>query len=450
MEIQEHVRALQERRARIYHEYQAHIDDCVKAHPSEPMNAEEREKLERMDEDLNALDAELRTFVDVETRAQEAATLREAENRVFGEQPAETRRQSQADEFRSWANGGPGNAIETDGGRQKSVFALRAADIQLAMNEADMVRQGAGADELRNLLWDTGSMASAVPTDMARSLWQIMQAQVSMFRAPTTRFSTAGGGNMDFPKEATAGAGTQVIAQGTAIGGTDPTFDKITLGAFKYGQLVGVASEVIQDSVFPVVPYITGRVGTNVARLIDADLVVGTGSGEPLGIMASGGTGSGGTTSTGGSLISPTYETIVNLVYSVNDGYRSSGNAGFLMNDSTAGSLRKLRDGNGGTLGAPLWQDSLVSGITTYTQPSRLLGYPVYIDTNVASQASNAKVVGFGDFSAYYIRTVGDFVFDRSDDYGFNTDLVYFRGKWRVDGDLIDNTAWNIQKASVS
>jgi HK97 family phage major capsid protein len=58
--------------------------------------------------------------------------------------------------------------------------------------------------------------------------------------------------------------------------------------------------------------------------------------------------------------------------------------------------------------------------------------------------------LSFGDFSAYYIRSVGNPIIERSDDFAFNTDLVTFRGKWRVDGDLLDLTAFNTQKMSVS
>jgi len=41
-------------------------------------------------------------------------------------------------------------------------------------------------------------------------------------------------------------------------------------------------------------------------------------------------------------------------------------------------------------------------------------------------------------------------LFERSDDYAFNTDLVTYRCKVRADGDLIDNGAWNILKQSVT
>ena len=100
---------------------------------------------------------------------------------------------------------------------------------------------------------------------------------------------------------------------------------------------------------------------------------------------------------------------------------------------STAGTVRKLRDGGGGTVGAFLWEPSLTNGLKTGT-PDGFLGSPVYTDTNCAAAGSNAILATYGDFSEYVIRTVGNPVIDRSDERYFDTDEVGFRGRWRVGG----------------
>jgi HK97 family phage major capsid protein len=253
---------------------------------------------------------------------------------------------------------------------------------------------------------------------------------------------------MYFPKIAAHGIGTQVIAQGTAIGGTDPTFARMQLDSFKYGQLVQVASETISDTGFNVLDFVAGNVARAVAQVADADLIVGTGSGEPQGMMTALTVGNAGTVATGGTLITPTFENLVDLKYSVNDQYRQSAACAWLMRDATAGIIRKIRDGAGGTIGQPLWQVSPYMGLNQGA-PDTILGDPVYIDPNVASCASNARIVTYGDWNAYYTRLVGSFVFERSDDYAFNVDEVTFRGKQRLDGDFIDLTAVNLLKQSV-
>ena len=134
---------------------------------------------------------------------------------------------------------------------------------------------------------------------------------------------------------------------------------------------------------------------------------------------------------TGGSLIAPTVEKYIDLQYSINDAYRR--NAAWLMKDSTAGTIRKLRDGAGGTVGAFLWEPSLTAGLQNGT-PDRFLGSPVYVDTNCAAAGSNAILATYGDFSQYTIRTVGNPMIERDDSVYFATDEAAFRGKWRVGG----------------
>jgi HK97 family phage major capsid protein len=155
-----------------------------------------------------------------------------------------------------------------------------------------------------------------------------------------------------------------------------------------------------------------------------------------------------GTIATGGTLITPTVEKLIDLQYSVNDEYRESPACAWLMKDSTAGTLRTLRDGAGGTVGAFIWEPSLTSGIINGT-PDRLLGRPVFVDSNVAAQGSNAKIIAFGDFSAVYIRTVGNAIVERDSSPGFATDETWFRAKTRVDSEVADLTALNVMKQSV-
>jgi HK97 family phage major capsid protein len=427
-DVFEHTRALREERMGLLKEAQSIFDAAVEA--KRGLTAEESAKVDAID----ARAAEIFTIVQAvdqrEQRERESATAREAFERQHGTAGAERKDRSEAEAFRAWARGEERvDGVDFDGKRN-----TWTVDVRAAMKEADLIRRGASGEELRALLWDTGSIASGVPTTLSRTLYQYLEASITALRMPTTKINTSSGEAMQFPKLAAHGIATQVIAQGTAIGGTDPTFGRMQLDAFKYGQLVQVANEVIQDSGFDIVGFIGANIGRAVGRVVDADLVAGTGSA--------------GTVATGGSLITPSYENLVDLVYSVNDAYRSGGNAAFLMRDATAGNLRKLRDGAGGTTGAVLWEPSLTGGIQS-GQPDRLLGFPVYTDPNVASLASNARIVAFGDWNEYYVRTVGNLVIERSDEYAFNVDEATFRGKWRVDGDHIDTSAINILKQSV-
>lgn len=425
MDIRAHVAALNTERARAGKALNDHWDACLAAHPGQPMTEEEKATEARIQADIDRLEDEIRRFVAQETREADSARLREEAEAIFGGRQVEQANNDANQQLANWLrNGGP-KEFEIHG----------FTEIARIKN---LMGRGASGAELRNaLLTDTGSIGSAVPTDMAIQLYEYLENSIAMFRAPTTKVDTAAGNPMDFPKLAAHAIATQVIAQGTALAGTDPTFTKMTLNAYKYGQLVQLASETVQDTSFDVTSFVARDIGRALARVIDTDLVLGTGTGEPQGIMTAGW----GTVATGGTLVKASYDTIIDLVYGIADEYVVNGSAGFLMKRGTAGELRKLRDGAGGTEGAPLWQPSLTQGLVGVGEPDRLLDHPVYTDPNVAAQGSAAKAIWFGDFASYYVRRVGNPVIERSDEYAFNTDLVSYRGKWRVDGDVIDTAA---------
>lgn len=437
MDIKAHVEALNAERLGIY----AQQDKLVEDLRGKERNEEDKATLARMDARVDAINDEVREVVDRHTRRSEAEALREANAGLFGADGDRKLAKVEQDEnthLRAWLSG-------DDHYRRAHPFEI---NIEAARKQRQLLRQGYTPQEIRAIAWDTGSVASGVPTLVASSLYETLEAFTVMFRAPTTKFPTGNGDSIKIPRTNAHGIATQVSGQGTTLAGTDPTFLNATLDAFKYAELVIVANEVLTDVVFPVAEFVGRDIGRALGRKIDEDLTVGSGSGQPNGIMTA--VVGAGTIATGGSLIDPTVEKLIDLQYSVADAYRAGGNAGWLMRDSTAGTLRKLRDNAlaGGTSGAFLWEPSLTNGLVNGV-PDRLLGFPVYTGAYVASLGSNNKIIGFGDFSAYYIRTVGNIMLDSDQSRYFDTDQTGFRGKWRIDGELVDTTAFNIIKRNV-
>jgi HK97 family phage major capsid protein len=183
--------------------------------------------------------------------------------------------------------------------------------------------------------------------------------------------------------------------------------------------------------------------------------VSGSGSGAPNGVVTASSVGA----TSGGSLIAlapgaatvatNSVDPLIQLQYSVVDEYRNRGS--FVMNESTAGSIRRIRDGGApGTVGAYVWTPSTtfdsVAGIRT---PDMLLGSPAYTDVNFGTNGSTVKAVAFGDFSAYYIRDSGSFRFEQSNERFFDTDEIGFRGVLRTDADLIDTGAIKLYSQQV-
>ncbi len=247
---------------------------------------------------------------------------------------------------------------------------------------------------------------------------------------------------MNFPRTGTHGVATQVAAQTTALAGSDPVLTSMTLGAYDYGQLLPVSNDMLQDSGVDVIGYVAEQIGRGLGIATGRDYVLGSGSGQPTGIASATAVGAGGTVATGGSLIIGNgVDAFVDLQYSVADQYRSSGCA-FLMHQLTGGLLRKARDGAGGTVGAYVWQPSPTVGVIP-GQPDRLLGDPVYFDSNVGSLASAATIAYYGAWDRFYIRDASTLSIQRSDDLYFNLNQVAFRGIIRTDSNLIDVKAIN-------
>ena len=83
---------------------------------------------------------------------------------------------------------------------------------------------------------------------------------------------------------------------------------------------------------------------------------------------------------------------LIDLVHALKPIYRNG--SAFLMNDTTFGKIRLLKDGEGNYL----WRPGLDAGA-----PETLLGKPVEIDDNVADIGANAYPVFFANFKRAYL-----------------------------------------------
>jgi HK97 family phage major capsid protein len=245
--------------------------------------------------------------------------------------------------------------------------------------------------------------------------------------ASPTVLRTTSGENLQVPKT-TAHGTAAITAENAAISASDSTFGQVTLGAYKYGRLVQVSRELVEDTAVDLLGYLARDCGRSLGNAFGAHAVTGTGSSQPSGVVTGSTVGVTGAASVVGAFSA---DNLIDLFYSVIAPYRSSPSCSWLMRDATVASVRKLKD----TTNQYLWQPSMQVG-----SPETLLGKALYTDPNVAAVALSAKSVVFGDMSSYFVRMVNGVRFERSDDYAFNTDLVTFRAILRADGALVDTT----------
>lgn len=268
---------------------------------------------------------------------------------------------------------------------------------------------------------------NTVPTSFYDRLMAHLIETSAIMQAGVTVLNTASGETIQVPKT-TAHSSAAIVTEGAAISASDPTFGQVSLGAYKYGTLIQVSRELLDDTGVDLEGYLAMQAGRALGNAFGAHAVTGTGTSQPRGVVTDATLGVTGGTGVVGAF---TADNLIDLHYSVIAPYRQSQSCYWLMRDATVGAARKLKD----STGQYLWQPSLQVGA-----PDIFNGKPVLTDPNVAATALSAKSVLFGDFSQYFVRLAGGVRFERSDDYAFNTDLVTFRALLRADGSLVDLT----------
>ncbi|MEV7874520.1 phage major capsid protein [Microbacterium sp. NPDC089188] len=325
----------------------------------------------------------------------------------------------------------------------RSAFGT-AADVAQFANEIRSVLNGdtkfldyiPDAAEVRSIMnaearaLSVGTAAAGGNTVGQTYLSQLIQPlrQFSgIFAAGAYVFVTEKGDNVTLPRLASFGAAGPA-PEATQIPGTDPTFGQITFGAKGYGQFVGISTELVQDSLIDIEALTNKLIGENISVALGQDLATGSGVSAPQGIATATTAGVTGAAGVGGV---PTWDNLIDLQESVLAPYQA--NASWVASNSAVASVRKLKEQGTGRY---LWEPNGLNGA-----PSTLLGAPVFRDPFIAGVGAGAKSLFYGDFSRYWVRTVGSVRIERSDHALFGTDQVAFRGKLRADGRLMDASA---------
>lgn len=129
---------------------------------------------------------------------------------------------------------------------------------------------------------------------------------------------------------------------------------------------------------------------------------------------------------------------LIDLIYTPKQGYRA--NSKWVMNRSTQGTIRKMKDVDGNYI----WQPGIAAG-----QPATLMGYPVVESEDMPDVASDSYSIAFGDFSRGYliVDRVGTRVL--RDPY-FSKPFVLFYTTKRVGGGIQNFEAIKLMKFGVS
>lgn len=398
--MSEVAKRLRDRRLNVWEQAKAIADTA--ATENRAFSAEEQGTWEALNEELDTLDTRIKSVLDTEKRAKDAD---EAFNSIAGKKPQ------------------AGQMPEAQGEQELRAF-LRGETRDRYFDV-----KPAGKVNYRTLsTLTTGAGGNLVPTDFYDQLISHLIEVSGVMQAGPTVLNTAGGESLQIPK--TTGHSTAAsAAQASTLPSSDPTFGLATLSSYKYGVLLQVARELVDDSGVDLIGYLAMQAGRAIGNKFGSDLVTGTGTSQPTGFMTSATIGITGTTT--GKSGAAQYADLVDLEYSVIAPYRQSRSCYWIARDATIGGFRKILDGQS----RPIWEPSMVLG-----SPDLLLGKPLVADPFMPAVATGAQSVAFGDFSQFFVRMVGPVRFERSDDFLFGSDLVAFRAVLRGDGVLVDQT----------
>ena len=338
---------------------------------------------------------------------------------------------------------------------------LRVFDTWMRKREKDVTAEE--WHRIRNTMsTTTGSEGGyTVPSLISQRLIDYMKAYGAM-RKVATPLRTSDGKPLSFPASDGTSETGEIIGQNTTATAADASFATVTLNVFKFSsKIVAVPFELLQDSVIDIEAFVRRRLGQRLGRIQNTKFTVGAGTTEPDGIVARAASGKVGTT---GQTLTIIYDDLVDLVHSVDPAYRDAANCAFMTNDTLLKVLRKLKD----TAGRPIWtpsydggirigqgprttpevanaQDTAMGGYDAQSSPvifDYLLGFPLWVNNDMAVPAANAKSMIFGDFSQYYIRDAMDVTMFRFEDSAYaKLGQVAFLAWMRAGGNLVDTNA---------
>lgn len=379
---------------------------------SRGLTVEERTKYDRMEAELDSLEAdERRAAKHAERAAAYSAVDRRGVIAPDGAEMDEDSLDVYNEAFQIFVQNG---MAEMDTTHRK---ALRAGFVK-----DDKVRNAAGVGT-------SSAGGYLVPQGFRQTIVEKMKAYGAVSQVATV-LDTNTGNALPWPTNDDTGNVGALLAENTAASEQDFTFGTAQLGAYKYtSKLVRVSLEFLQDvDWLDAEAFIQRKFAERLGRIHNAHFTTGTGSSQPQGIVTGAVSGV-----TAAAVAAFTADELIDLQHSVDPAYRNE-RSQFMLSDTALKQARKLKDSQN----RYLFQTN-TSGDT----PSLLAGSPYVVNQDMAVPATGVKSVLYGDFEAgYVIRMVRSFELIRLEERYAEFGQVGFIGFDRADGIVQDNAAY--------
>lgn len=225
-----------------------------------------------------------------------------------------------------------------------------------------------------------------------------------------------------------------------------PTFSPLTFTPGEIYANPAATQQMLDDAEVDLEAWLASEVETEFAYQEGVAFLSGNGTNKPRGILTYVTGGSNAETHPWGAIqaiptgqaVAITSDSIIDLITALPGEY--TGDARFMMNRTSQGVVRKLKDGQGNYL----WQPSAQAG-----QPATLMGYPIVDMPGMPDVAANAIAALFGDFKRGYLIVDRTGVRVLRDPYT-NKPYVQFYTTKRVGGGVVNPDVIKALKVAAS
>lgn len=281
--------------------------------------------------------------------------------------------------------------IETLLKRPANGMEAKQVDLSLKAWDSFMRKGEQGMDELELKALTVGTAATAgnlAPAEYVEELVKVI-TEISPVRS-VARIRQTSNKEIEVPSKTATFAAAWTAETGSRTETTGYTTSLNTIPTHELYALVDISSALLEDSVFDLEAEMNTEFAEQFAKAEGAAFISGNGTNKPTGIAE----GSTVSTTAAAAAAAIATDDLMNLVHDLKSEYARS--ASFMMNRSTLGEIRKLKD----TAGQYIFQTGFSgqSGL-----PNTILGHPYVEAPDVADIAASAKSVIFGDYRRGYM-----------------------------------------------
>ena len=291
-----------------------------------------------------------------------------------------------------------------------SVEARSDVEIFRAMARGEIREHYFGTEQRATLI----PSANTVPVSFLDRVYSLARL-VGPYLETSEVFTRTSGEDLRIPVM-TAYPTAAESAAGSAISESEGTYSSLLISLAKQGFISKISNELLSDVGFPLEQNLSEQAGNAIGTRVNA-------------VVHAAVTAVAGVGGTAGTATAITADELIDLQFSADGLVRQLPGAAYMVNNSTLGAIRKLKNGDGTYI-----LDVVTGG------PSTILGIPVIVNPAVQSIASGNKPVFFGHWPSVKVVQTGLSVAVSQDAY-FANDITGFRYTYRLGAAVANGSA---------